>query len=81
MSGKMQIIILIGFLLCFLGGLIWQLREMKTPKYMKPRSFLKMHDNSDGFVSDTSADKFTVTHHYVECLFVEEQRGDANEIF
>lgn len=81
MSEKMQIIILIVFLLFFLVGLILQLKQMKTPRYMKSRSFFKMHDNSNYLASDTSADKFTVTHHYAKCLFVEEQRGDVNEIF
>lgn len=45
MSEKTQLIILFGFFLFFLIGLIHQLIEMKCPSYIKSKGFLKLYDN------------------------------------
>ena len=79
MSEKTQLLITLVFLLFFLIVLIHQLVELKRPRYLKPKSFFKMHDSEDGILADAAKNGVIVTHHYAKDLFVDDKNAEFVE--
>ena len=73
MSEKTQFIILFCFLIMFLIELIHFYIDSRRPRYMKPKSFFKMHDNETGILAYTAEHDVQVTHHYAESLFAKSE--------
>ena len=60
------VIILVGFLVYFVFGLIYQHIEANRPVYMKEEGFFKMYDNETPISDSQTDEKFANNYSYIK---------------
>ena len=73
MNEKLQLIILFLVHLALLIYMVHTLIEMRRPRYLKPKSFFKMHDSETGILAYTAENGVQVTHQYITNMFVDKK--------
>jgi hypothetical protein len=66
MSEKSQTLIILGILLVFMIELIRTSIEITTPRYLKPKSFLRMGDVETPLTDGYMCEPIKVKHSYIE---------------
>lgn len=73
MNEKLQLIIMFLVCLAWLVYMVHTLIEMRRPRYLKPKSFLKMYESETDILAYTAENGVQVTHQYITNMFVNKE--------
>ena len=73
MSDTTYILILVGALIACYFEMVRYDIELRSPRYLKPKGFFRMHDIEDGVLQLTTEEDIQVKHQYITNMWMETQ--------